>query len=159
MRPLFIGFNVAYLFFLLLPLSLMQFLPLLYIVLVVLKVVKVPFVQKISMRDPKKSAFWLGERAKKEGEQLIWLVNNINIKSFLALFTLYTFFWFVEHILGDVWAWWLFLNLLIKYAETTRMAKSYIKKFLGYEDEYSTYVVNVKSPNSPSPEKNSDSDF
>ena len=41
LKPLMIGFNISYLLFCLLPLSLIQFLPLLYIVLVVLKLINV----------------------------------------------------------------------------------------------------------------------
>ena len=41
------------------------------------------------------------------------------------------------------------MNFILFHLGGTKIGKGELRKVLGFEDEYSTYVVNIKSPSSP----------
>ena len=91
-----------------------------YIVLMVLKWMRIPFVEKVTLKDPKKSAFWLGERIKKERDNLLWLVNNITLRCFSVIVILYCFLLVIESTLGSFFSWGLFINYLTFHLGATK---------------------------------------
>jgi hypothetical protein len=147
--PLLILFNASFFVYCLLPLTLMQFGPLMLIAIVVLKWLKMPILYEIMLVDPKDCSDILLARFNKEMGNFCWFVNKFNFRCFLVLLSLYCSFSLIENYLSSSVSWWLLCNLLIFYAGMTRTSKSHLKFKLGFYREYTKYVIHIIEPNSP----------
>ena len=154
--PVRIFFNIVFLFYCFLPLSFLQLMPLIFIFMMVLRWLKIPFSYRYSLQDPKKSASKFMRQLKKQRDNFCWLINRMTLRCFTVLSMIYGFFWLVELFLGMMVSWWLFMNLILDYFGATKKARKQLKRWLMFQNEYKTYWISVKEPSSP--EKGSDSD-
>jgi hypothetical protein len=122
----------------------------------VFKWCKLPFTYWFIFTDPKKGAFLLWYRLAKELDNFCWLVNNINIRCLGIISLLCGALWAIERYFDPLAAWWLLINFMINYLGSTKTAKTELRRFLGFSEEYVTWVITVKEPSSP--ERNSSSD-
>ena len=121
--PTRIFFNIVFLFYCLLPLSLLQLVPLAFIFMIVLRWLKVPFSYRYSLLDSKKGANQFIRKLTKERDNFCWLINRMTLRCFTVLSMLYGLFVIVEIYLGMMVSWWLFMNLILDYLGATKKAR------------------------------------
>lgn len=130
--PLVVLFNSCYLVYCLLPLSLIQFIPLLLIAFIILKLFKMPILYEVMLVDPKDCSALLMRRFNQEMANFCWLVNKFNFRCFSWLCILYLFLWLLEHYGAHSVSWGVLINLMIGYAGATKTTKSWLKFKLGF---------------------------